>query len=127
MDNDPARYTPIPRMKICSFLLMFCLGLLAPGLVAAQVNWRDMPPDERHQLRQQMRQQMREHWEAEHESRREASRNERREANEPGRWRDIPPEDRRRMREEMRDQRPWGSEPHRPPKERPEGRGWRSD
>lgn len=90
-------------------LLLLC-GLLSPaGDLLAQGRWRDMPPDERRQMRQQMR----EHWQQDGNFRQD---------NPPPRWRDVPPEDRRRMREEMRDQRDWqGLRNERG------GRGWRND
>lgn len=79
-------------------VLLLCLsGLLAPlGNGWAQSRWRDLPPEER----QQMRQQMRDHWQQE-----QAARND--DMAQHARWRDLPPEDRRRMREEMREQGSW--------------------
>ncbi|WP_153132819.1 hypothetical protein [Dechloromonas hortensis] len=80
------------RRILLSTLLL--LGLLGPlGGVWAQAQWRDLPPEERRQMRQQMR----EHWQQDREFRREEGGGRR--------WQDVPPEDRRRMREEMREQR----------------------
>lgn len=105
------------RLFALSLLLLSLLGS-AGGAWAQQGNWRDLPPEERRQLRQQMR----EHWQQEREIRREES---------APRWRDVPPEDRRRLRDEMREQRAWqerergswGEQRER----RGEGRGWRRD
>lgn len=113
----PSRHpvATIPAMKrfvACSFLL---LGLLGPagGAWAQQGNWRDLPPDERRQMRQQMR----EHWQQEREVRRDEP---------PPRWRDIPQEDRRRLRDDMREQRGL-QEPHDFRGGGGGGRGWRRD
>jgi hypothetical protein len=84
-------------------LIWLCL-LSVAGNALAQTAWRDLPPEERHQLRQQMR----EHWAREqggdsvkgHAFRQELSPEENRR-----RWRDIPPEERHRLREQMREQR----------------------
>ena len=93
------------RRTLLSLLLL--LGLSGQvGGVWAEERWRDLPPDERRQMRQQMR----DHWQQERDLRRDDA---------PRRWGEVPPEDRRRMREEMREQR--GAPPHR------EGRGWRRD
>lgn len=92
--------------RFLSLLLLF--GLLGSGgELWAQGRWRDLPPEERRQMRQQMR----EHWQQESTLRQEA----------PSRWRDVPPEDRRRMREEMRDQREWQE------LRNERGRGWRNE
>jgi len=96
------------RRLLLSLLLLLSLAGSA-GSVWAQARWRDLPPDERRQMRQQMR----EHWQQEREIRRDDG---------PRRWNEVPPEDRRRMREEMREQR--GGNFEREP--RPE-RGWRRD
>ncbi len=112
-------------MKVRPLMLtLSLLCLLAPAAGAwAQGYWRDLPPDERRQLRQQMR----EHWQQEREMRREDG---------GMRWRDIPPEDRRRMRDEMRDSPAWGAPPDRGQRrewrDAPDGRGgggrgWRRD
>lgn len=99
------------RRILLSLLLL--LGLSGPlDSVWAQARWRDLPPDERRQMRQQMR----EHWQQERELRREDG---------PRRWNDVPPEDRRRLREEIREQRAWS--PPREGREGYEGRGWRRD
>ena len=73
-----------------SLLLLSLLGSV--GSAWAQAHWRDLPPEERRQMRQQMR----EHWQQERELRGEEA---------PPRWRDLPVEDRRRLRDEMREQR----------------------
>jgi len=76
------------------FSTLLLLGLLGPvGGVWAEGQWRDLPPEERRQMRQQMR----EHWQQDREFRREEGG--------PRRWQDVPPDERRRMREEMREQR----------------------
>lgn len=99
------------RRTVLSLLLL--LGLCGPPVGAwAQARWRELPPDER----QQMRQQMREHWQQEREERRDEA---------PRRWSDVPPEDRRRMREEIREQRT--AQPEREPREGRDGRFWRRD
>ncbi len=87
-----ARYNSYMKRLFASSLLF--LSLLGPvgGVSAQQGYWRDLPPDERRQMRQQMR----EHWQQEREIRRDEP---------PPRWRDIPPEDRRRLRDDMREQR----------------------
>jgi hypothetical protein len=80
------------RLLRLALLLLTLLGAASPGW--AQGYWRDLPPEERRQMRQQMR----EHWQQDRELRRDERRQ---------RWQDVPPEDRRRMREEMREQRDW--------------------
>lgn len=105
------------RLATCSLLL---LSLLGPVAAWAQAYWRDLPPEERRQMREQMR----EHWRQEHDFRHEVVRREAlRAAEPPPRWRDLPLEDRRRLRDEMREQRGWP--PH--PEHRGGGRGWRPD
>ena len=100
------------RRIALSLLLLSLLGSI--GAASAQVYWRDLPPDERRQMRQQMR----EHWQQEREMRRDM-----RYEDGSARWRDVPMEDRRRLRDEMREQR-GGPEPrHMSP---PDGR-WRRD
>lgn len=81
-----------PRQFPCVIFLALASSL---GTAQAQVRWRDMPLEDRQQLRQQMR----EHWQQESNYRQEGD---------GSRWRDMPQEDRRRMREEMRDQGAWG-------------------
>ncbi|MBS1157973.1 MAG: hypothetical protein H6R15_392 [Proteobacteria bacterium] len=95
------------RTLLCLLLLLSLAG--STGGVWAQERWRDLPPDERRQMRQQMR----EHWQQERELRREDGHR---------RWGDVPPEDRRRMREEIREQRGWLQE-----RGGREGRGGRRD
>lgn len=96
-------------MKRLLALLLLLLSLFgSAGGVWAQAYWRDLPPDERRQMRQQMR----DHWQQEREIRRDEG---------APRWRDVPLEDRRRLRNEMREQRDW-------PDQREThggGRGWR--
>jgi hypothetical protein len=97
-------------MKRLLALSLLLLSLFGSAGVWAQGYWRELPPDERRQMRQQMR----EHWQQE--------RNYRRDEGAP-RWRDVPPEDRRRLREDMREQRAWQDQRER----RGDGRGWRRD
>lgn len=98
-------------MKRRLLLPLIFLSLLGPVAGAwAQGGWRNLPPEERRQMRQQMR----DHWQQEGELRREEG---------MPRWRDVPPEDRRRMRDEMREQR--GTPGH--PEGWGGGRGWRRD
>lgn len=90
-------------------LLLFQLAAVGSAL-AHGGGWRDLPPEERRQMRQQMREQ----WQQERGMQRDDG------AEERLRWRDLPPEDRRRMREEMRDQQGgW--------RNRPDDRGGRRD
>ncbi|HLO63808.1 MAG TPA: hypothetical protein VK165_12690, partial [Azonexus sp.] len=65
------------RIAACSLLLLGLFGLV--GGAWAQTYWRDLPPDQRREMRQQMR----EHWQQEREIRRDEG---------MPRWRDIPPE-----------------------------------
>lgn len=113
MDNDHIRiqcvFAAMKRRLALSLLLLSLLGSV--GKVWAQTHWRDLPPDERRQMRQQMR----EHWQQDRELRREEGA--------PPRWRDVPPEDRRRLRDEMREQRGWQEQRE----GRGGGRGWRRD
>lgn len=111
-ENDDVPATVSESMKprrVVSVVLLCLLG--AAGTVAADGRWRDLPPEERRQMRQQMR----EHWQQDREARREAA---------GPHWRDLPPEDRRRLRDEMRERRGWPD--HR---DGPDGagRGWRRD
>jgi len=94
--------------RLCLLLALLCLTGSA-GL-RAQPGWRDLPPEERRQMRQQMR----EHWQQDAGQM----------PSEPSpRWRDLPPEERRRLRNEMRERPPEmpiepGERPHwreRPP------------
>lgn len=102
MDNDRIE-TSLQSALFMTRRIFLCLLLLA-GLSAslesawAQARWRDLPPEERRQLRQQMR----DHWQQERELRRDEGG--------PRHWGDLPPEDRRRMREEIREHR--ASQPH---------------
>lgn len=74
----------------CLLLLLSLLGSSA-GSAWAQASWRDLPPEDRREMRQQMR----EHWQQDRNMRREEG---------PRRWQEVPPEDRRRLRDEMREQ-----------------------
>jgi hypothetical protein len=122
MDNDRIRILlPLVAMKRRLVLSLLLLGLCgSAGSVWAQAYWRDLPPEERRQMRQQMR----EHWQQEREIRREEG---------APRWRDVPQEDRRRLRDDMREQRAWQEQrgPQRgfaePREGRGGGRGWRRD
>lgn len=78
---------PLLRLILLLSLLMPAAGVWAQGF------WRDLPPEDRRQMRQQMREQ----WQQDREIRREDGG--------PPRWRDLPPEDRRQLREDMREQR----------------------
>lgn len=104
------------RRILLSLLLL--LGLSSALESAwAQARWRDLPVEDRRQMRQQMR----EHWQQEREFRHEDGG--------PRRWHEVPPEDRRRMREEIREQRGW-QQPEREwrgGREGREGHGWRRD
>ncbi|PKO92400.1 MAG: hypothetical protein CVU16_06540 [Betaproteobacteria bacterium HGW-Betaproteobacteria-10] len=76
--------------------LLLLLSLLgSAGGTSAQAAWRDLPPEQRREMRQQMR----EHWQQERDIRRDTG--ERRGHN-------VSPEDRRSLRDEMRQQ---GREP----------------
>ena len=108
-------------MKRRLALSLLLLGLFASAAgVSAQGSWRDLPPDERRQMRQQMR----EHWQQERELRRDEG---------APRWRDVPPEDRRRLRDDMREQRGWQDQRQQQRawgeqrEGRGGGRGWRRD
>ncbi len=90
-------------------LLLLCLVGTAGG-AWAQGYWRELPPDERREMRQQMR----EHWQQEREFRRGE--------NAP-RWRDVSQEERRMIRDQMRDQPGWAERRE----GRGGGRGWRRD
>ena len=73
------------RLATCSLLLLSLLGSV--GGASAQASWRDLPPEERRQMRQQMR----EHWRQEHDlQREEMRRDEFRREEPPPRWRDLP-------------------------------------
>ena len=113
-DNDAVHnadlLSAMKRLAACSLLLLSLLG--SAGGAWAQAYWRDLPPDQRREMRQQMR----EHWQQERDIRREEG---------PPRWRDIPPEDRRRLRDDMREQR--GLQEHHEFRGGGGGRGWRRD
>lgn len=95
-------------------LIWLCLLSMA-GSALAQPAWRDLPPEERRQLRQQMR----EHW-AREQGREQGREKEQERGGDSQssaplqelspeenrrRWHDIPPEERHRLREELRKQR----------------------
>ena len=106
------------RRRAIALLVLSLLG--SAGGVWAQAYWRDLPPEERRQMRQQMR----EHWQQERELRRDEG---------APRWRDVPPEDRRRLRDDMREQRGWQDQRQQQRawgeqrEGRGGGRGWRRD
>ncbi|MFZ2267049.1 MAG: hypothetical protein WAV95_05680 [Azonexus sp.] len=102
------------RIVLSLLLLLGLAGSLESAW--AQARWRDLPPEDRRQMRQQMR----EHWQQEREFRRDEGA--------PRRWNEVPPEDRRRMREEIRERRAWQPEREwRGEHEGRQGRGWRRD
>ncbi|WP_415035397.1 hypothetical protein [Azonexus sp.] len=68
--------------------------ILLAGHVHADGRWRDLPPEERRELREQMREQ----WQSRREQ--ESSRAPRGD----GRGEALPPEERQRLRDEMREQ-----------------------
>ncbi len=84
------------KKRLLVSLLLLQLAAIG-GALAHGGGWRDLPPEERRQMRQQMREQ----WQQDRELRRDDGYEGRH------RWREVPPEDRRRMREEMRDQHGW--------------------
>lgn len=90
-ETSPSNH-PMKRRLLLAMILVSLLG--SAGGAWAQGYWRDLPPDERRQMRQQMR----EHWQQDRAARRDEG---------GRRWQEVPPEDRRRMREEMREQRDW--------------------
>ncbi len=94
------------RRVALSVLLLSLLGS-AGGVWAQQGYWRDLPPDERRQIRQEMR----EHWQQEREIRQQEG---------APRWRDVPPDERRELRQQIREQRGWPEQ-----RERRGGRNWR--
>lgn len=93
---EPRINTAMNRRLSLVLLLLSLFG--TAGNAWAQTYWRDLPPDERRQIRQQMR----EHWQQEREIRREEP---------PPQWRELPVDDRRRLRDEMREQR-WIQDRH---------------
>lgn len=101
---------PMKFPATASLVLLLLLG--AVGSAIAEGRWRDLPPEERRQMRQQMR----EHWEQERELRQERGG--------PPRWRELPEEDRRRLRDEMRERRGWPEHRDGP---NGGGQGWRRD
>ena len=83
------------RRVALSVLLLSLLGS-AGGVWAQQGYWRELPPDERRQIRQEMR----EHWQQLPSEQRQNQRREQRE-----RWQQMPPEERQRAKDEWRQQR----------------------
>lgn len=82
---------------LTTLLLASLLG--STGGVWAQGAWRDLPPDERRQMRQQMR----EHWQQMPPEERQRFRQERQERRES--FQQMAPDDRSRLREELRGRR----------------------
>lgn len=97
-------------MKLLATASLILLLLSGADAGWAQGRWRDMPPEDRRQMREQMR----EHWQQ----------RDYRPPEEAPRWRDLPAEDRRRLRDEMREQPGWRETPKEP---WDGGRGWRRD
>ncbi len=81
-------------MKLTSATFLIILLALSVGDTLAGEQWRELPPEERRELRKQMR----EHWQREYRGQRPDG------AEKPVHWRDLPPEERRRLRDEMREQ-----------------------
>lgn len=77
-------------------LSLLLAGLLLPsGSAWARDDWRDLPADDRQELRQQMREQwQRQNFQPQREPRDMAV---------PA-WREFPPEERQRLRDELREQ-----------------------
>ncbi len=103
MDNKVSiwRHPEHTMKRPLLFSLLLALNLVGSvGSVAwAQGGWRDLPPDERRQMRQQMR----DHWQQMPPEQRQLIREERRERRERHEaFQQMPPEDRYRLREEMR-------------------------
>lgn len=92
--------------------LLWLSLLCVTANVTAQPAWRDLPPEERHQLRLQMR----EHW-AQEQGRDNVFRHEPVPDENRRRWQDIPLEERRRLRQEMRELRQREAQGE-PPRER---------
>lgn len=97
---NPDKIRHAMNIRTSSSLLLFTLFLSA-GSAWSDGRWRELPPDERREMRQQMREQ----WQRENAAPQRLYSND----NSPQR-RDLSPDDRRRLREEMREQR--GREPY---------------
>jgi len=83
-------------MKRSLFAALCLLSILFGSAGSAWAErWRDLPPEERREMRQQMR----EHWQQ------APPRREFRRDDEGRGWQQVPPEERRRMRDEMREHR----------------------
>ncbi len=99
------------RRPLLQILLLLSL-LGSAGGVWAQGYWRELPPDERRQMRQQMR----EHWRELPPEDRQRWREERQERRD--RFQQMAPDDRSRLRDELRSRREnpdGGSQRHGPP------------
>lgn len=96
--GSPYKAIAMKRSSIPLILLLLSL-LGSAGSVWAQGYWRELPPDERRQMRQQMR----EHWRElppEDRQRWREQRQERRES-----FQQMAPDDRSRLRDELRSRR----------------------
>ena len=85
------------RLLPLLLLLLSLFGLV--GNASAQAYWREVPPDERRQMRQQMR----EHWRTLPPEEQQRLRDERQERREN--FRRMAPDDRSRLRDELRSRR----------------------
>lgn len=88
---DKIRHTM--KSRILSSLLLFLL-IFSAGSAWSNERWRELPPEERRELRQQMR----EHWRREHIGPQQSTIDD----GSPRR-RDLSPDERRRLREELRE------------------------
>lgn len=91
--QSPAKALKCTAMRYRIFSLFCVLSLLVlAGSVHADGRWRDLPPEERQELREQMREQ----WQKRRERAQERPYR--------GRGEALPPEERQRLRDEMRQQ-----------------------
>lgn len=81
-------------MNLKSAFLMILLLALGMGSALSGEHWRDLPPEERREIRKQMR----EHWLREYHGQHPEK------GEKPVHWKDLPVEERRRLRDEMREQ-----------------------
>jgi hypothetical protein len=88
---DKIRHTM--KSRILSSLLLFLL-VFSAGKAWSHERWRELPPEERRELRQQMR----EHWQREDAGPQQSVIDEA-----TPRKRDLSPDERRRLREELRE------------------------
>jgi hypothetical protein len=88
---DKIRHTMKPRLL---FSLLSLLLVFSAGQAWSDERWRELPPEERRELRQQMR----EHWRRENVAPQQSTIDE----NVP-RKRDLSPDERRRLRDELRE------------------------